>query len=63
MVYNSIVILDYIMDTDSQLSIMLYVHNLRFCDLYFVHYTDVVRMCIIGCFILLKLGIIGKKKA
>ena len=38
MVYNSIVILDYIMDTDSQLSMMLHVHNLCFCDLYFVHY-------------------------
>ena len=39
MVKNSIVILDYIMDhTDSQLSMMLHVHDLRFCDLYFVHY-------------------------
>ena len=38
MVYNSIVILDHIMDTDSQLSMMLHVHNLCFYDLYFVHY-------------------------
>ena len=37
MVYNSIVVLDYIMDDDSQLSMTLHVHNLRCCDLHFVH--------------------------
>ena len=54
MVYNSIVVLDDIMDAGSHLSMTLHVHNLHFFDLHFVHYgrchCHSCRMCIIGCF-------------